>query len=409
MHLWEDESFRHSRSSTACAARRNLLSQTERTSLQSPPRRSCACHPLCPSKQAPDITCHDMTRCGQMRESSLLPQGSAAGADAAARGTARRRVTGRRLRAATAARLHHAASLVAGTASCPAVLSFAVAGNDLPMAWCKLGCYGMIRARSGVQGFHQISCSLLWRAGQRLAEACVRDLDHVHVRNRPRGASCGLLRFLKKHAGHGVQVDEQERKWRRFHEDLRASSPQCEVTAEELVWAMECVLSRAFSGPYSGASRPLSPVFLQTNNLPPWPSLCPLMRVVPRVVPLDTSRQARMQKGYQMLRPHLHARRQRKLCFWLQSHLMILTNAHTSGTQRRWVWTLQRHERSLRQERDSPAMPQGPASRVGSRSQPPLQRWGSATRWLHTCPLSRCAARHSVTGDSQCRDLVTRR
>ena len=51
-----------------------------------------------------------------------------------------------------------------------------------------------------------------------------------------------------------LQVEEQQRKWPRFHIDLVATSPQFDASAEDLVWAMECVLSRVFSGPYSGAA-----------------------------------------------------------------------------------------------------------------------------------------------------------
>lgn len=51
-----------------------------------------------------------------------------------------------------------------------------------------------------------------------------------------------------------AEVEQQERQWKQLYTDLMAASPQCGVSREELTWAMECVLSRAFSGPYSGST-----------------------------------------------------------------------------------------------------------------------------------------------------------
>jgi hypothetical protein len=49
-----------------------------------------------------------------------------------------------------------------------------------------------------------------------------------------------------------AQVGQQERRWRQLHAELAGCSPRCGVGAEDFTWAMECVYSRAFSGPYSG-------------------------------------------------------------------------------------------------------------------------------------------------------------
>lgn len=50
-----------------------------------------------------------------------------------------------------------------------------------------------------------------------------------------------------------LQVEQQQEQWAALHAELAAACPACRVTAEQLTWAVECVFSRAFSGPYSGS------------------------------------------------------------------------------------------------------------------------------------------------------------
>ena len=47
-------------------------------------------------------------------------------------------------------------------------------------------------------------------------------------------------------------MGQQERRWKQLHAALVECSPRCGVGADDFTWAMECVYSRAFSGPYSG-------------------------------------------------------------------------------------------------------------------------------------------------------------
>lgn len=53
-------------------------------------------------------------------------------------------------------------------------------------------------------------------------------------------------------------MGQQERRWKQLHEALAECSPRCGVGADDFTWAMECVYSRAFSGPYSGLTRAYS-------------------------------------------------------------------------------------------------------------------------------------------------------
>lgn len=53
-----------------------------------------------------------------------------------------------------------------------------------------------------------------------------------------------------------LQVEQQQEQWAALHAELAAACPACRVTAEQLTWALECVFSRAFSGPYSGSPCP---------------------------------------------------------------------------------------------------------------------------------------------------------
>lgn len=51
-----------------------------------------------------------------------------------------------------------------------------------------------------------------------------------------------------------LQVQQQQQSWRQHYENVQAASKGEAVSEAELTWALECVRSRAFSGPYSGAA-----------------------------------------------------------------------------------------------------------------------------------------------------------
>ena len=49
-----------------------------------------------------------------------------------------------------------------------------------------------------------------------------------------------------------LQVQQQQQSWHQHYKNVQAASKGEAVTEAELIWALECVRSRAFSGPYSG-------------------------------------------------------------------------------------------------------------------------------------------------------------
>ena len=52
---------------------------------------------------------------------------------------------------------------------------------------------------------------------------------------------------------HGfLQVQQQQKSWHDYFQDMQNSCPHVSVSEEDLIWALQCVRSRAFSGPYSG-------------------------------------------------------------------------------------------------------------------------------------------------------------
>ncbi|KAA6421676.1 MAG: N-methyltransferase (ISS) [Trebouxia sp. A1-2] len=51
------------------------------------------------------------------------------------------------------------------------------------------------------------------------------------------------------------QVQQQKQYWHDHYKNVKAASSDNPVGEDELVWALECVRSRAFSGPYSGESQ----------------------------------------------------------------------------------------------------------------------------------------------------------
>ena len=50
-----------------------------------------------------------------------------------------------------------------------------------------------------------------------------------------------------------VQVEKQRASWAQLHSELVAATPETSITLDDLTWALQCVRSRAFSGPYGGA------------------------------------------------------------------------------------------------------------------------------------------------------------
>ncbi len=55
--------------------------------------------------------------------------------------------------------------------------------------------------------------------------------------------------------GTDVQVQQQKQSWHDHYKNVQAASTDEPVGEDDLVWALECVRSRAFSGPYSGKSQ----------------------------------------------------------------------------------------------------------------------------------------------------------
>ena len=74
------------------------------------------------------------------------------------------------------------------------------------------------------------------------------------------------MRFLTLHL-HGnfqlvhslaasMQVTDQRKAWNGYYHDWQDAHPGTPVAESDFVWALECVRSRAFSGPWSGAPLP---------------------------------------------------------------------------------------------------------------------------------------------------------
>ena len=53
-------------------------------------------------------------------------------------------------------------------------------------------------------------------------------------------------------SGMFSQVQQQQQSWHQYYNNVQKASSGSAVDEAELVWALECVRSRAFSGPYSG-------------------------------------------------------------------------------------------------------------------------------------------------------------
>ena len=48
-------------------------------------------------------------------------------------------------------------------------------------------------------------------------------------------------------------MEKQRASWAQLHAELVAATPGTSITLDDLTWALQCVRSRAFSGPYGGA------------------------------------------------------------------------------------------------------------------------------------------------------------
>ena len=51
-----------------------------------------------------------------------------------------------------------------------------------------------------------------------------------------------------------MQVTDQRKAWKEYYQGWQDSHPGTQVAEADFVWALECVRSRAFSGPWSGVS-----------------------------------------------------------------------------------------------------------------------------------------------------------
>lgn len=49
-------------------------------------------------------------------------------------------------------------------------------------------------------------------------------------------------------------VEQQQQEWADAYQRLKEATPSSPLSYTELVWGMECVRSRCFSGPYTGGS-----------------------------------------------------------------------------------------------------------------------------------------------------------
>jgi hypothetical protein len=50
-----------------------------------------------------------------------------------------------------------------------------------------------------------------------------------------------------------VQIEVQRRALKRLLEELKEATPSTPITEQDLIWALQAVRSRAFSGPYAGS------------------------------------------------------------------------------------------------------------------------------------------------------------
>ena len=64
---------------------------------------------------------------------------------------------------------------------------------------------------------------------------------------------CWSPAFQISQATCSEQVEKQRASWVQLHAELLAATPGTSITLDDLTWALQCVRSRAFSGPYGGA------------------------------------------------------------------------------------------------------------------------------------------------------------
>ena len=53
-----------------------------------------------------------------------------------------------------------------------------------------------------------------------------------------------------------MQVTDQRQAWKGYYQGWQDAHPGTSIAEPDFLWALECVRSRAFSGPWSGASLP---------------------------------------------------------------------------------------------------------------------------------------------------------
>ncbi len=68
-------------------------------------------------------------------------------------------------------------------------------------------------------------------------------------------AYLGIVTMYLPLTGIDMQVQQQKQSWHDHYKNVKAASTDNPVGEDDLVWALECVRSRAFSGSYSGKSQ----------------------------------------------------------------------------------------------------------------------------------------------------------
>ena len=64
-----------------------------------------------------------------------------------------------------------------------------------------------------------------------------------------------MITLYGPRTGADMQVQQQKQSWHNHYKNVQAASTDNPMGEDDLVWALECVRSRAFSGPYSGKSQ----------------------------------------------------------------------------------------------------------------------------------------------------------
>lgn len=80
--------------------------------------------------------------------------------------------------------------------------------------------------------------------------ACRSWIKEKHILCMQATTTCVLL---TDSCSIGLQVAAQREGLKRLHAELAESTPGTPITEQDLIWALQAVRSRAFSGPYAGA------------------------------------------------------------------------------------------------------------------------------------------------------------